>query len=847
MTQELLYTSAPRGLKPGSRGFCTVVCTQGMSPPLATALESLSAYRHVYPPGDANAVDNPVAWSHIKLTVGGRPYSVMSRVSDYGLDYSQRGNKIAHHVVLDPREQTPGGPAWLLAQPGFMQSDWDGEPRVLSAGRPTRRGSHPAGICAVWKEATSDAGWAGVLAESFLANPERQAYIVFKPGINLLPLLVEAIGLLPPERRWDVTFSTYFTNIPPGATCNWRCVLAGSPESLHASRFSSTVQISLCEPLPAAKGGILVDSARTGIRPLEIQPQPHVQDREEWTDEALLDELGEFAIDQPPAATGVNVDRSDYPVQDGRIRPPGMPPPPPSKNRRTLASLYTADTTRRRRRVIIGAIAALCVFVGGGLWVYFATGLFQHLELNYPQVAEPNNTEDKRGISEKTDVERNQNNSAETNVSTSDHSKPAIAITVPEPPETDSVPGSKADDNPAQLRPPAATSSVEASGYLGKPVNNPVTVTYKKENVTPSSSQGFYFIPAEFGRNLKIDAVRSETTKWQFLFPECFETQLGKRMAVSLKINQSSNEAAIVSQPLNGQKQNTRPGLYTISRGTPSSPIVIKFKKDWETPLADCLQWGTVQFTIDDKSPPLFVVLHALVVPPTYFAGGSLTWQFDAWGGVSPELSVEELSLRVRVPGSDIQLDFKAGPSVGRLECTESCLESMDALFGDNLWQTDASPPVLNCAFDDDNRHKRLRITAEITETQRWKKDCDDMAQRLMKAGVYPKFVQLDTDFLTGPRSNDLLSKVKSKEKETLAAVNAAKSQKDEHPEKYTNAKNAHHKAEVLLEDVPKLKARAVTLRDARERLKEPRVASGKVYYRVQGRDEKIYLVNFRH
>ena len=70
MSQELLYTSAPRGLKPGSRGFCTVVCTRDMPPALAAGLESLSAYRHVFPPGDPNAERNPVAWSHVKFEQG---------------------------------------------------------------------------------------------------------------------------------------------------------------------------------------------------------------------------------------------------------------------------------------------------------------------------------------------------------------------------------------------------------------------------------------------------------------------------------------------------------------------------------------------------------------------------------------------------------------------------------------------------------------------------------------------------------------------------------------------------------------------------------------------------------
>ena len=147
MTQELIYTSAPQGLRPGSRGFCTVVSTQGMAVNLADRLESLSAYRHVFAPQDPNAGLNPVVYSHIRMTVGGRPFHVLSRVAAAGLDYTQRTNKFAHHVVLDVAELAPAGPSWLLSQPGFMQSQWDGQPKVLPVGRrAARRNARTSGL-----------------------------------------------------------------------------------------------------------------------------------------------------------------------------------------------------------------------------------------------------------------------------------------------------------------------------------------------------------------------------------------------------------------------------------------------------------------------------------------------------------------------------------------------------------------------------------------------------------------------------------------------------------------------------------------------------------------------------
>lgn len=111
MSQEIVYTSAPQGLTVGSRGFCNVASTPAMATTLAERLEALSGYRHVFPPQSPEAHLNPVAFSHLKLSIAGKAYHVLSRVADAGLDYSQRSNKLAHHVVLEPGELTNGGPA----------------------------------------------------------------------------------------------------------------------------------------------------------------------------------------------------------------------------------------------------------------------------------------------------------------------------------------------------------------------------------------------------------------------------------------------------------------------------------------------------------------------------------------------------------------------------------------------------------------------------------------------------------------------------------------------------------------------------------------------------------------
>ena len=105
-----------------------------------------------------------------------------------------------------------------------------------------------------------------MLAESFLADPRRPVFLVYRPGVELLPLFVEAIALLPASRRWDVEFSTYLTNLPPGVSCTWRGVLEGSAEAKNARRLPNALIIDLGRPVGRAQGGALVHLARTGER-----------------------------------------------------------------------------------------------------------------------------------------------------------------------------------------------------------------------------------------------------------------------------------------------------------------------------------------------------------------------------------------------------------------------------------------------------------------------------------------------------------------------------------------------------------------------------------------------------
>lgn len=275
MPWELMYTSAPEGLKPGSRGFCTVAMTQGLGINLVQRLENLSGYRPAFEPTDPRSAENPVNFASSRFALGGQEYFVLSRIAFAGFDYTQRTNKFAHHVALTRQELPPEGPAWLALQPGFLAPAWTGVPRLLTLGKAVPQPPRPHRPANLWKKIAGDAGWAGTLAQKFLDSPVTPVAVLYEPGCPVLELLDEAIALLPPEKRWDVTFSTYLTDQPGGVTYAWRCLLPDSPLWGEMKRNRKLFVLDLTSPQAGPPmAGRLADCARTGEDPWPPPDEP---------------------------------------------------------------------------------------------------------------------------------------------------------------------------------------------------------------------------------------------------------------------------------------------------------------------------------------------------------------------------------------------------------------------------------------------------------------------------------------------------------------------------------------------------------------------------------------------
>jgi len=320
---ELVYTSAPKGLKPGSQGFCTVACSVGLPPNLMMRLEALSSYRHLFPPGQQSGSVNPVVRSHLILRVGGSDWHVLSRIADAGIDYTQRSNKIAHHIVLESSELPPAGPAALLACENRFFSTWNGEPKVITKSASFPQIQSQPKICKSWEKNTGDAGWGGVLADT--VRETRQVNLIVTPEVDAIALFEESLALLSHDLRWQTTLTTYYTRLPSGVGCRWRCIMAGSPEMSQIALTSDAMIIDLTQPLKTPVPTPLVKVARSGKAPTAF-----LNDRNISGLSATIDAERQYA-DQFESASKSQTD--DTPVEMVPVSKPGKKAKTPKRTK----------------------------------------------------------------------------------------------------------------------------------------------------------------------------------------------------------------------------------------------------------------------------------------------------------------------------------------------------------------------------------------------------------------------------------------------------------------------------------------------------------------------------------
>ena len=199
MPLQLVFTSAPQGLTPGRSGYCTVARHRAIPDRLAQLLESVGT-PHELPQGET--------FTFRTLEAGDRHWFVLSRFVARGLDYTQRDNRLAHHLIFTAEEATLlAPPAALAARWKGWLAEWNGAPAWLE-GEDRPLALEPATALSpalTWREVTGTGAKAAWLIDATgavsvgLRNPPANA--------TLLRLFAESSALIG-KAAWHATFTT---------------------------------------------------------------------------------------------------------------------------------------------------------------------------------------------------------------------------------------------------------------------------------------------------------------------------------------------------------------------------------------------------------------------------------------------------------------------------------------------------------------------------------------------------------------------------------------------------------------------------------------------------------------
>ncbi|HEY9172165.1 MAG TPA: hypothetical protein VI136_07775, partial [Verrucomicrobiae bacterium] len=132
MAWQLIYTSALRTLVPGQSGYGTVARSADLREALVQRLEQFSYYQHSAAAPSQTTPPSPVVCAYRALDFRGSRYHVLTRIQDAGLDFTNRTNHLAHHLVFEPAELASlPPPAVILARWNGWRCRWEESPRFL--------------------------------------------------------------------------------------------------------------------------------------------------------------------------------------------------------------------------------------------------------------------------------------------------------------------------------------------------------------------------------------------------------------------------------------------------------------------------------------------------------------------------------------------------------------------------------------------------------------------------------------------------------------------------------------------------------------------------------------------
>ncbi len=342
MPYELIFTSAQRGVDIGRSGYCTVAHTREMSQDLILALEKASAYHHV----GSGPGSNPTVYCYRMLEIRGETFFVISQIRDAGLDYTNRSNYLAHHLVLDSREieNLPSPAAILLHWDGWI-TDWGNkQPGLLQPTRFTQSNLNQLpkqqGRAQTWEAKTHNAANAAGLMEYPPSQPISWMCNVGEEK-EMVQLFAEALQLADPTGQsfieaWSYTFTTFLQQGDSPEQFVWRGVVPGTP-AFQLAQQSGQPPLSLTQLQDP--GNARSEFAKTG------RPQAQVEKTREVPRPAPTDS---------PAVAG----------SDPAISP--LQPQTSARKKRRKRAVGQAAPAKVGRRKLVDS-SRKWIYIGGGV------------------------------------------------------------------------------------------------------------------------------------------------------------------------------------------------------------------------------------------------------------------------------------------------------------------------------------------------------------------------------------------------------------------------------------------------------------------------------------------------
>ncbi|MBO5255314.1 MAG: hypothetical protein J6B07_05755 [Opitutales bacterium] len=245
MAYQLVYTSYSASLIQGRTGFSTVARCKSMPERLVSEVERISQYD----------LAHGTVYAHRIIRLSSTSYHILSRTKDCGVDYTNRNNYIAHHLIFSDNEidSIEANPAEIMLGYNQWIDSFSGEPRYIEELSPkdfSRYGilKLPANT---WLEVFGDSACASVLGNSSLIEAD------VKDSLLLLRLYAEALLLLKHCRQdWNRTFTTYLLPSDNSSDFNWYV------DGISSASVDVSVRSRKCNIMPV---GRTAEYARTGI------------------------------------------------------------------------------------------------------------------------------------------------------------------------------------------------------------------------------------------------------------------------------------------------------------------------------------------------------------------------------------------------------------------------------------------------------------------------------------------------------------------------------------------------------------------------------------------------------